>query len=111
MKSVMLSIKPKWCELIASGRKTIEVRKTRPKLEAPFLCYIYCTKTKNKWSLCDYEGDGYDDKGNIIYDTWICPCCEERYEVYYDNYKHCPNCGQALDWSDTDEMPNNKSQE
>lgn len=59
----------------------------------------------------DFEGDGYDDKGNIIYDTWICPCCEERYEVYYDNYKHCPNCGQALDWSDTDEMPNNKSQE
>lgn len=51
----------------------------------------------------DFEGDGYDDKGNIIYDTWICPCCEERYEVYYDdNYKHCPNCGQALDWSDTE---------
>ena len=59
----------------------------------------------------DFEGDGYDDKVNIIYDTWICPCCEERYEVYYDNYKHCPNCGQALDWSDTDEMPNNKSKE
>lgn len=24
-------------------RKTIEVRKTRPKLETPFKCYIYCT--------------------------------------------------------------------
>lgn len=46
MKSVMISIKPKWCELIASGRKTIEVRKTRPKLETPFKCYIYCTKPK-----------------------------------------------------------------
>lgn len=46
MKSVLISIKPKWCELIASGRKTIEVRKTRPKLEAPFKCYIYCTKDK-----------------------------------------------------------------
>lgn len=43
MKSVLISIKPKWCELIASGRKTIEVRKTRPKLEAPFKCYIYQT--------------------------------------------------------------------
>lgn len=42
--AVMLSIKPKWCELIANGRKTIEVRKTRPKLETPFKCYIYCTK-------------------------------------------------------------------
>lgn len=46
--SVMISIKPKWCELIASGRKTIEVRKNRPKLETPFKCYIYCTKPKNE---------------------------------------------------------------
>ena len=43
MKSVLISIKPKWCELIASGKKTIEVRKTRPKIETPFKCYIYCT--------------------------------------------------------------------
>ena len=43
MKSVMLSIRPKWCEKIASGEKTIEVRKTKPKLETPFKCYIYCT--------------------------------------------------------------------
>jgi predicted transcriptional regulator len=44
MKAVMLSIQPKWCELIASGKKTVEVRKTRPKLETPFKCYIYCTQ-------------------------------------------------------------------
>lgn len=43
MKSVMLSIRPKWCEKITSGEKTIEVRKTKPKLETPFKCYIYCT--------------------------------------------------------------------
>ena len=42
-KAVMLSIRPKWCEKIASGEKTIEVRKTRPKLATPFKCYIYCT--------------------------------------------------------------------
>ena len=42
-KSVMLSIRPKWCEKIISGEKTVEVRKTRPKLETPFKCYIYCT--------------------------------------------------------------------
>ena len=40
-KAVMLSIHPKWCEKIASGEKTIEVRKTRPKLETPFTAYIY----------------------------------------------------------------------
>lgn len=39
----MLSIRPKWCEKIIDGDKTIEVRKTRPKLETPFKCYIYCT--------------------------------------------------------------------
>ena len=43
-KAVMLSIRPKWCEKIASGEKTIEVRKTRPKLETPFKAYIYCSQ-------------------------------------------------------------------
>lgn len=42
-KAVLISIRPKWCERIASGEKTIEVRKTRPKLETPFKCYIYET--------------------------------------------------------------------
>ena len=46
MKSVLLSIKPKYCELIAGGIKTIEVRKTKPKFDTPFKCYIYCTNTK-----------------------------------------------------------------
>lgn len=44
-KAVMLSIRPKWCKKIASGEKTIEVRKTRPKLDTPFKCYIYCTQS------------------------------------------------------------------
>lgn len=42
-KAVMLSIRPKWVEKIASGEKTIEVRKTKPNLPTPFKCYIYCT--------------------------------------------------------------------
>ncbi len=44
MKSILISIQPKWCELIASGKKIVEVRKIRPKIETPFKCYIYCTK-------------------------------------------------------------------
>lgn len=43
-KAVLISIRPKWCELIANGKKTIEVRKTAPTIETPFKCYIYCTK-------------------------------------------------------------------
>ena len=50
MKSVLISIKPKWCELIASGKKTVEVRKTVPKLETPFKCYIYCTGGAMRYS-------------------------------------------------------------
>lgn len=47
MKAVLISIQPKWCELIASGKKTIEVRKTRPKIATPFKVYVYMTK--HKW--------------------------------------------------------------
>lgn len=43
-KAVLISIRPKWCELIASGKKTLEIRKTRPKLKTPFKCYIYETR-------------------------------------------------------------------
>lgn len=43
-RAVLISIRPEWCEKIADGEKTIEVRKTRPKLETPFRCYIYRTK-------------------------------------------------------------------
>ena len=42
MKSILLSIKSKYAELIASGKKTIEVRKSAPK-EVPFKAYIYCS--------------------------------------------------------------------
>lgn len=43
-KAVLISIRPKWCQKIMSGQKTIEVRKTRLKLNPPFKCYIYCTE-------------------------------------------------------------------
>ena len=43
-KAVLISIRPEWCEKITSVEKTLEVRKNRPKQEAPFKCYIYRTK-------------------------------------------------------------------
>lgn len=49
MKGVLISIQPKWCELIANGEKTIEVRKTKPNLKTPFKVLIYCTKTSKKY--------------------------------------------------------------
>ena len=47
MKSVLISIQPRWCELIASGQKTVEVRKTKPKLDVPFKVFIYETKNSD----------------------------------------------------------------
>lgn len=51
----------------------------------------------------DFEGDGYDDSGNLIYDTWICPNCGDRYEVDYEIHQYCPMCGQRIDWSEKGE--------
>lgn len=44
MPAIMQSIHPKWCQLITIGEKTIELRKTRPKIDPPFKVYMYCTK-------------------------------------------------------------------
>ena len=57
-KAVLISIQPKWCELIANSKKTVEVRKTRPKLDTPFKCYIYCTLSgSNEFFKEDCNGD------------------------------------------------------
>ncbi|MBQ9228812.1 MAG: ASCH domain-containing protein [Eubacterium sp.] len=62
MKAVLISIKPKWCELIKSGKKTIEIRKNAPRLKPPFKCYIYeCKGRLGKeiaWRTWEYEGSG-----------------------------------------------------
>ncbi len=64
MKSVMLSIKPQWCEKIASGKKSFELRKFAPK-EVPFKAYIYCAKIPDKkhrsgkFNIGRWEGNGH----------------------------------------------------
>ena len=77
MKSVMISINPKHCELIASGKKTVEIRKTKPKIEIPFKCYIYCTSVKNL-SLREYvkihskTGGGVDNWSGKVIGEFVC---------------------------------------
>lgn len=55
-KAVLISIRPEWVDKILSGEKTMEIRKTRPKLETPFKVYIYCTNPKNimLWNARSY---------------------------------------------------------
>lgn len=66
MKSVLISVQPKWCELICKCigwdnqrpqyKKRLELRKTAPK--PPFKCYIYCTLSgSNEFFKEDCNGD------------------------------------------------------
>ena len=63
--AVLISIRPKWCELIASGQKTVEVRKTKPNLSTPFKCYIYETLDKK------YENIGVYDPYAPLYKNFV----------------------------------------
>lgn len=97
-KAVMLSVRPKWCEKIASGEKTVEVRKNRPKLETPFKCYIYCTlQGCNEFFRVDLGGDvakwnrgkWADRKGNVIGEF----TCDRIFEIgkrgIPENFDYC----------------------
>lgn len=55
-RAVLISIRPKWCEKILDGEKTLEVRKNRPKLELPFKCYIYETQGRTETPWIDEDG-------------------------------------------------------
>lgn len=87
-KAVLISIRPEWCEKIASGQKTIEVRKNRPKLDTPFKCYLYCTKP-NTTDPHEYLEIHTDDKihkanGKVI-GEFICDSIEEFESEFYSD--------------------------
>ena len=66
MKSVLISIQPKWVEKIVKGEKTIEVRKTAPQ-EVPFKCYIYETQGRTETPWVDEDGHFiYKGRGQVI---------------------------------------------
>ena len=81
-KAVLISIRPEWCEKIINGQKTIEVRKTRPKMDTPFKCYIYkCGNGKVIGEfLCD-EIININGAGRIPSDA-ARPTCLEPAELH-----------------------------
>lgn len=91
-KAVMLSIRPKWVEKIASGEKTIEVRKKDQALETPFKAYIYCTMpdAKDPHNILELHGaDGKIRKANgkVIGEF----ACERIVPITYDGGRlWCP---------------------
>lgn len=55
---------------------------------------------KQREKKATYDGDGYAPDGTFVWEEWICPHCGSRFEVDYDDYDYCPNCGQHIDWSE-----------
>lgn len=110
MKAVMISIQPKWVEKIASGEKTIEVRKTAPKCEEPFKCYIYCTSAKPYlykeanppfelfFDSELYKGKGYDDRlfSSKVIGEFVCYSAE--WMSMRDCDKACMTLKEAVDY-------------
>lgn len=80
-KAVMISIHPRSCELIANGEKTIEIRKTHPKIETPFKCYIYQTLPKS--------GDWNNRDGRVI-GEFVCDRIDTiRKRGIPENFDYC----------------------
>lgn len=70
-KAVLISIRPEWVEKIANGEKTLELRKTEPKLETPFKVYIYCTAGNLSYKVsngifCNISG------GRLVVGEFVC---------------------------------------
>lgn len=81
MKSVLISVKPKWCEKIVNGEKTIEVRKSAPK-EVPFKAYIYETYDKkyDDIGICWGKGKCFEHGCKKVIGEFICDKTE-RFNV------------------------------
>ena len=110
-KAVMISIQPKWCELIANGKKTVEVRKTRPKLETPFKVYIYCTLQGSneffkdtlggdisKWN----KGEWGNKKGKVV-GEFVCYDIAEYETEFYPPEKQ-PVYEAITEWNEENEV-------
>lgn len=98
MKAVLISIQPKWCELIASGKKTVEVRRTKPKIDVPFKCYIYETKDKHFENIgvhyADERKDFIHHIGKVIGEF----VCDKIYNItpHFDKPDFCNQ--YVCDW-------------
>lgn len=88
------------CEAYNMAIQALEEVQQYRAIGTPEKCRKAVEKQTSKEPDC--EGDGYSN-GQLVYDTWICPCCGHHYEVDYDDYDYCPKCGQHIDWSDENE--------
>lgn len=106
MKAVLISIRPEWCVKIASRDKSIEVRKSRPKLETPFKVYIYCTRDAKKqfWTgprysyVDDHSHNAFDKCGSgKVIGEFLCNQIIEDHTFGHDEKFYSAACMSACD--------------
>lgn len=95
MKAVMLSVQPRFCAMYASGEKTLEIRKSRPKLETPFKVYIYCTLPPSSelfthGGIREYANELIKlQSGEIVYDYGMRLLCDPENRPYSEDNFLC----------------------
>lgn len=91
-KAVLMSIKPKYCEMIFRGEKTIEIRKRAPKLKPPFKVYVYCTDDPRR-----YFRNGSQIYNGLVIGEFECreisPICFEASDPAQLKPLHIPGTG------------------
>lgn len=80
-EAVLFSIKPDYCELISLGAKTSEIRKTKPKLEPPFKCYVYCTKPKRSGDIFLVGGEHPVQGNGKVIGEFVCDEIKDYYPI------------------------------
>lgn len=120
MSAIMISIRPEWVEKILNHSKTIEIRKTEPKIELPCKVYIYCTKNNGKgmgeypfYQFCDNKLN--DLNGKVVAEFTLNKItthlhnfidCEEQesYNFYIEDVKNAGVNTEIDDLLDFDEF-------
>lgn len=85
-KAIIISLNPQWYYWISEGSKTLELRKSRPKLKTPFKVYVYLTKFHLPRNL-GWGGKPADCGGHVV-GEFICDSITKyQYGIGYDeNY-------------------------
>ena len=85
IKSLELAPKINGCEMTEWWKEQIEVWKT-------------AISALKKQTPQKPNRHGFDPNALISSVSYTCPACNR----HLGDYNYCPDCGQALDWSDTE---------
>lgn len=104
MNSVMASIRPKHTADIKSGKKTLEIRKSIPKIQTPFKCYIYETMGPAEVPWLDEDGHHIFKGCGMVIGDFV---CDMIFEIKVDFNVHDELPGNPVEtwltWEDAPE--------